>query len=106
MTPLKLLSFQQYGMHCSDFSVLSTVTDKIYNELSKNLGKDFFLLNKPKIQNNEKSKKLKLSEFFEVCMLQVKGVNYGHVLCKYLYTAETCVRSHISSTYDLNVDDF
>lgn len=57
MTPLKFISFKQYGIGCNNFSALSTVTtDKIYNEFEQEFGERLFLLNELKIQNNEKVK--------------------------------------------------
>jgi len=39
MTPLKLGSFQQPGIRCSDLSVLSTITtDKVYSEFEQEFG--------------------------------------------------------------------
>lgn len=54
MTPLKLMSFQQYGLCYSHLSILSTTTiEKFYNEFEHEFGERLFLLNELEIQNNK-----------------------------------------------------
>lgn len=57
MTALKLMSFQQHRICCSDLSVLSTLTtDKIYSEFEQEFVGRFFLLKELKMHNNKKAK--------------------------------------------------
>ena len=66
MTPLKLGSFQQPGIRCSDLSVLSTITtDKVYSEFEQEFGNWLFLLNELKISSNETAKNYSFQKFFK-----------------------------------------